>query len=309
MVLVQKELKNAYIWIPFPTSIVLDKSSINLTNIWDTAQLTATIEPTISDHSITWTTSDPTVATVSTTWLVTCVTPWECTITATTVNGLTASCSVDDNQWWQPWANTIVYYPFTSQTTVADMSGNSYNLTNNWATFWTFQGVDCVYVDWTTYLECPTAVTVPDWCTILAWCYTQNTSWDFRRIVNIAAGNRSLMLTYSTGNEWKWYNVWLWWRPTTNATSYYGAWYLVAWTWLSNVQKLYIYWANTAVDITDNQNTYWMTNATLCVGADSSSHWDNFIGGVSNLIIESRVRTAQEVVDYYNQTKSLYGIS
>lgn len=90
----ETELKNAYIWIPFPESIVLDKSSITLTTIWQTEQLTATIEPTISDHSITWSSDDTTVATVSTTGLVTCVTPWTCTITATTVNGLTASCSV-----------------------------------------------------------------------------------------------------------------------------------------------------------------------------------------------------------------------
>ena len=94
MVLVQKELKNAYIWIPNPTSIVLNKSSITLTTIWQTEQLTATIKPTISDHSVTWSSDDTTVATVSTTGLVTCVTPWACTITATTVNGLTASCSV-----------------------------------------------------------------------------------------------------------------------------------------------------------------------------------------------------------------------
>lgn len=92
--LVQKELKNAYIWIPNPTSIVLDKSSISLTTIWQTEQLTATIEPTVSDHSITWSSDDTTVATVSTTGLVTCVTPWTCTITATTVNGLTATCNV-----------------------------------------------------------------------------------------------------------------------------------------------------------------------------------------------------------------------
>jgi hypothetical protein len=92
--LVQKELKNAYIWIPNPTSIVLDKSSISLTTIWQTEQLTATIEPTLSDHSVTWSSDDTTIATVSTTGLVTCVTPWTCTITATTVNGLTATCSV-----------------------------------------------------------------------------------------------------------------------------------------------------------------------------------------------------------------------
>lgn len=91
---VETELKNAYIGIPYPESISLDKSSISLTTIWQTEQLTATIEPTVSDKTITWTSSDNTIATVSSSWLVTCVTPWECTITATTVNGLTATCSV-----------------------------------------------------------------------------------------------------------------------------------------------------------------------------------------------------------------------
>ena len=90
----ETELKNAYIWIPNPTSIVLDKSYISLTTIWQTKQLTATIEPTISDHSVTWSSDDTSVATVSTSGLVTCVTPWTCTITATTVNGLAASCGV-----------------------------------------------------------------------------------------------------------------------------------------------------------------------------------------------------------------------
>lgn len=96
--LVQKVLKNAYIWIPNPTSIVLDKSSIILDTIWQTKQLTATIEPTISDHSVTWSSDDTSVATVSTSWLVTCVTPWTATITATTVNGLTATCSVKQSR-------------------------------------------------------------------------------------------------------------------------------------------------------------------------------------------------------------------
>lgn len=94
MTLVQKELKNAYIWIPNPTSIVLNKSAISLTTVGQTEQLTATIEPTVSDKTITWSSDDTSIATVSTTGLVTCVTPWTCTITATTMNGLTASCSV-----------------------------------------------------------------------------------------------------------------------------------------------------------------------------------------------------------------------
>ena len=94
----ETELKNAYIGIPNPTSIVLNKSSIKLTTVWQTEQLTATIEPTVSDKTITWSSDNTTVATVSSTWLVTCVTPWTCTITATTVNGLTATCSVTQSR-------------------------------------------------------------------------------------------------------------------------------------------------------------------------------------------------------------------
>lgn len=110
----ETELKNAYIWIPNPTSIVLDKGSISLTTVGQTEQLTATIEPTISDHSITWSSDDTSVATVSTTGLVTCVTPWECTITATTVNGLTASCGV--GQWRLPSAYQEVEWIQSSWT-------------------------------------------------------------------------------------------------------------------------------------------------------------------------------------------------
>lgn len=87
-------ITNAYIGIQNPQSIVLDKNSISLNTAGDTYQLTATIEPTVSDKTVTWSSDDITVATVSTTGLVTCVTPWRCTITATTVNGLTASCNV-----------------------------------------------------------------------------------------------------------------------------------------------------------------------------------------------------------------------
>lgn len=82
------------------TAISLDKSSISLTTVWQTEQITATLTPADTTSTVTWSSSDTTVATVDNTWLVTCVTPWECTITATTSNGLTATCEVA--QWWLP---------------------------------------------------------------------------------------------------------------------------------------------------------------------------------------------------------------
>ena len=94
------KVKHIYCWtnlirplVP-ATSITLNKSSISLTTAWQTSQLTATLTPSWSTSTVSWTSSNTSIATVSSSWLVTCVTPWSCTITATTDNGLTATCSV-----------------------------------------------------------------------------------------------------------------------------------------------------------------------------------------------------------------------
>lgn len=173
--LVQKELKNAYIGIPNPESITLNKSSISLTTVGQTEQLTATIQPTVSDKTITWSSDDPTVATVSPTWLVTCVTPWECTITATTVNGLTASCGVTPSripsayqevEWIEntstSYINTgllsssgykISFKFYTSSSSNSDQTvigghPNSSNCLYYWINYWYNNWIYWNYNDW-----------------------------------------------------------------------------------------------------------------------------------------------------------------
>lgn len=142
------ELKNAYIGELYPESIELDKSSISLATIWQTVQLTATVWPEDAPNkSVTWSSDDTSIATVSTTWLVTCVTPWECTITATTVNGLTATCSVIQSRLpaeyqeveyiespWSPWINTQ-YAPTT--TSKAEIKFNVLSKIS-WGELWIF---------------------------------------------------------------------------------------------------------------------------------------------------------------------------
>jgi hypothetical protein len=125
----ENELSNAYIGIPNPASITLNKNSISLTTVWQTEQLTATIEPTVSDKTITWSSDDTTVATVNSTWLVTCVTPWECTITATTVNGLTATCSVTQSRL--PSAYQEVEWIWSSGSQYIDTGMQFTNNTNS----------------------------------------------------------------------------------------------------------------------------------------------------------------------------------
>ena len=303
-------LKEAYIGIPSPTSIVLDKSSISLTTIWQTEQLTATIEPTVSDHSVTWSSDDTTIATVSTTGLVTCVTPWECTITATTVNGLTASCSVENNQGWQPWVNTIAYYDFNNQS-LADTSWNNNDATwYNWT--WSFISVAtwnyCANLWWSHAIELPftiwwrTAFTFNEWVNIqafnkssgLQWIlWTRNwASWVFHSNIN---NSKIWEIAFGDGSNWATYQTWM------IANTWYNIWIVKNWTTYQLYWNWTLVWSCTATASLSSSYTWY-------VGTTYTN--DRYLDGyVDSVIFESVARTRKEMSDYFNQTKTLYGIS
>jgi len=77
------------------TNITLNKSTLTLP-VGQSEALTPTISPTdATNQNVTWTSSDPTVATVDSTGKVTGVKVGTTIITATTVNGKTATCTVN----------------------------------------------------------------------------------------------------------------------------------------------------------------------------------------------------------------------
>jgi uncharacterized repeat protein (TIGR01451 family) len=85
------DIDNNGMLITYDESITLDKSTINLTQ-GDSQQLTATTTP--AGAQVNWKSSDTSIAIVDSTGKVTGVKEGTCTITATTADGLTATCIV-----------------------------------------------------------------------------------------------------------------------------------------------------------------------------------------------------------------------
>lgn len=79
------------------TGVKLSSTSATL-NVNETLQLTATLEPSSAESNLTWSSSDVKIVTVSDKGLVTAVAKGTATITVTTANGKTASCSITVNE-------------------------------------------------------------------------------------------------------------------------------------------------------------------------------------------------------------------
>lgn len=212
---------------------------------------------------------------------------------------------------WKPWVNTIAYYPLDSTNTVDDLSWNNLTLTGWWTyQFWTYGWVDCCSIS-NGYF---TANHSWSWdITILAWC---NQQWQPANDTGVIA------MTYDTGHPVSqiWYNKesnrpnydpdgWIYgyaerWGLdyTTNYHNSTNQWYLVACTRDWSSINLYINWV---LEKTWTISSWTWAYSQLGVSRDIRS----MVWYVSNVIFEDKIRTAQEISDYYNQTKWNYWIS
>lgn len=197
-----------------------------------------------------------------------------------------------------PWANTIAYYPLTSSSTVNDQSWNGYNLTNNWASFGTYNGVDCGYFN--------NANAYKSWSLF---------TWNPTFTVSIRA-------KITTTSAWK--NFWWFW--TANGAGCFGLWLdrttLYTWWWNNDRNTGYTFdtnwhhvvfnyssWSGIVyVDWTAVYNWTWSPNIQNDYTTIGSNAWlfDKRRGYLSEAIFEDKVRTAQEISNYYNSTKSNY---
>ena len=208
--------------------LALDKSSISLTTVWQTEQLTATISPEWAvETKVVWSSSDETIATVSQTWLVTCVTPWECTITAT-CGGYSASCSVIQRQdvyadfllvwggWWggwgycYSWGNASYYWWWWGWAWWAILC------TNFCLSAWCYPITIWAWWNWWS------------WSPSCAWCnWWDSCIWE---IIAYWWGGGSMNISTSWCNWWSWGG---WWYKCSSTCCYNspGTWIVWQWYW------------------------------------------------------------------------------
>lgn len=205
-----------------------------------------------------------------------------------------------DQQWWQPWANTIAYYKF--DWNLNDSSGNNHNLSvAAWSiTYWTAGW-------WWKYVHINKNTRTNYW--ERSFDYNWNNTISLRMNPQITNGS-ILLEMWNGGQEFLRFGGAIscgygWGMSYSMSTN---TWYLVTFTrnWTSTA--LYI---NGSLIWTWTGDKTWIHNIRFKLnnaGDTSSSTYSNNTY-LSELIWEDKERTAQEIADYYNQTKSLYGIS
>ena len=207
---------------------------------------------------------------------------------------------------WQPWANTIAYYPLTSTTTTSDESGNGNTLTNRNVSFWTYQWVSCASFNGSSSRLNSTIAETPQWAavrTVLWYCYNNHATYT-------EGTDEIIFVSWQTGSTWKMFKVavyndnnWIQQRwddyefsqtireqRWCGAVVYDGTKFTFYVNWVSQWD-----WTNTPV-------TSW---TSFYIGWSNKAWW-RWSGYISNVIFENKAWTAQEITDYYNSTKSNY---
>lgn len=217
--------------------------------------------------------------------------------------------------WFKPWADTVAYYPLTSDSTVNDMSWNWYTLSvrNSTPTFWTWQGVDCVYFNGSN-----------DW--LYNASVTSDVFWD------------NATFSFWLYSDWGWYRVPFASEQWTSSSALYWLWLFTVydptytvrnWRWnsyadvassvpVSSSQRYHILitreggtkfsvYVNNELKGTNNIGSRWnWAILYLWHYMERNSFVARYKWWMSDFIIEKKVWAEEERTNYFNQVKAKY---
>jgi hypothetical protein len=222
---------------------------------------------------------------------------------------------------WKPWANTFWYYTFDDQNTsyITDFSWKGNNLT-----WWTMPSY--TLVSWTNYAGNYTNVsgsvapaasyaTLESEFTMLAWVKitTNSSSYIASLYWRLSSGaNHQISIIYwYNSNQFEYFDSNnptgssgrdLVTRTTIKSWVVTDARYLVWFTRGNSVLQTY------CNGIAWNSWSYQLSPINKSLYLWSSNLWDRFKWQIWEFVVEDKVRTADEVSKYYNQTKWNYGL-
>lgn len=211
-------------------------------------------------------------------------------------------------KWWKPWANTIAYYPLKADFN--DASSNNRNLTNSWATITTVGWVICGYWNGSSYSSYTGYSLGNSARTVSVWS-KPNSVWSsdagvFHISPYNTAWNWSLGLQYHNSKTVIQTSDWSSSAANIQATVT-DWWHNIIITQTGQTVKLYVdgvlKWSKTNYPSQANAPTWWSLWAKF-----GSTYSEKFNWYISEAIFENKVRTDQEIADYYNQTKWNYGL-
>ena len=186
---------------------------------------------------------------------------------------------------WTPWSNTIAYFPFTNNA--LDQLGN-YTLSNSWtkqSIWYLFNVVTNVNIWWWAYSDQKFAsywvkFANSSTVSVLIWVW-------WMRLNNRVISSPSYSEFVFKDSGWSFHNLWNNWINN-------NTWYHIAYWWDWTSYKTYING--------ELKNSWSATPASYSESWIASWSWVI----LSDLIYEKSMRTAQEILNYYNNTKSDY---
>ena len=193
---------------------------------------------------------------------------------------------------WQPWENTLLYLPMTDD--LLDHSGKWVSVTNNWNvqiqnSFWYFNGISSLDTWLNSFADKNHTINFRvKWWNSDTWMVSSNPCWITKWEV-FYISNWYLSYSSYNGTE-QFYRFWTydsWWHNLV--FSYWALYY--DWELKATTNYSYIWYSPFSI--------WWHAINSSC----SRRYWTWYI---SRVIIENKVRTAQEVSDYYNLTKHFY---